>query len=57
MEQNAIKKVTKKVVASLMSGTPYEWPPSCLIFAYQPVRPEKNAQCENLGAYKAKEEK
>ena len=57
MEKKAIKKLAKKAIVSLMSGTPYEWPPSCLIFAYQPVRPEKNTQCENLSTLQTKEEK
>lgn len=57
MEKNAIKKITKKAVASLMSSGPYEWPPSCLIFAYQPVRPEKNSQCNNLSTPQTKVEK
>lgn len=48
MEKNIIKKITEKAVASVMSSGPYEWPPSCIVFAYQPMRPKrKNAKCND----------
>ena len=38
-----VQQVAKKMVASAIDGEPREWPPSCGIFAYQPMRPERKA--------------
>lgn len=47
MKNNKIKEIAKVVTSTVMSSIPYEWPPSCILFAYQPVRPEQqNAQHE-----------
>lgn len=58
MKKGRIRSISKKITSAVMLSGPYEWPPSCLLFAYQPVRPEqKPAQCQNLGASETKEEK
>lgn len=58
MKKDIIRSISKKITSAVMLSGPYEWPPSCLLFAYQPVRPEqKPAQCENSDASETKEEK
>lgn len=39
MEKNIIKNIVKKVTTSAVSNSSAEWPPTCLMFAYQPMRP------------------
>lgn len=39
MEKNIIKNIVKKVTTSAVSSSSTEWPPTCLLFAYQPMRP------------------
>lgn len=57
MEKNLFKKITKKAAESVMSSGPYEWPPSCIVFAYQPMRPEqKDVQCDSTNAPENKED-
>lgn len=57
MKKTMIKEIAKKVTATVMSSGPYEWPPSCILFTYQPVRPEqKNAQCCNMNTHENREE-
>lgn len=57
MEKNLIKKIVQKAVALVTSSDPYEWPPSCIVFTYQPVRPkQKNLQCEKPDTSESKEE-
>lgn len=56
MEKNIIKEIAKKVTSSVLSSDPYEWPPSCIVFTYQPVRPEpKNVQGDNTHASENKD--
>lgn len=57
MKNNKLKEIAKMATAAVMSSGPYEWPPSCLLFTYQPVRPElKNVQRENVNAPESKEQ-
>lgn len=54
---NNIKKAAKLIATKVISSGPYEWPPSCILFAYQPMRPEqKTAQCDNTDAPENKED-
>lgn len=41
MKDKLIKEVTKVIATAMLSTDPYEWPPSCMFFSYQPSRPEK----------------
>ena len=57
MKNKLIKKVTKVIVATMLSTDPYEWPPSCMFFSYQPSRPEKLiTPSSNANAYDNKNE-
>ena len=57
MKNELIKKVTKVIVATMLSTDPYEWPPSCMFFSYQPSRPEKlAASSSNANTYDSKNE-
>lgn len=38
------EKVVKKVVERLAEPTPWEWPPQCIGFMYQPVRPRRSVE-------------
>lgn len=38
--QEKIKQVAKAKITEMVMQEPREWPPTCLMFAYQPVRPE-----------------
>lgn len=58
MKNNTIKNLAKQITSTVLSSGPYEWPPSCLLFAYQPVRPEQKAvQCKHAGTSEHKDEK
>ena len=57
MEKNIIKKIAQKAAVSMMSSGPYEWPPSCLIFTYQPVRPETDMKHTSLVRLETDKEK
>ena len=46
--QEKIKQATKTMVREMVMQEPRTWPPTCLMFAYQPVRPE--IQEENSAA-------
>ena len=57
MERNIVKKIAKKAAEGMMSSIPYEWPPSCILFTYQPARPtQKIAQAENAGTSETRED-
>ena len=57
MEKNVVKKIAKKVAEGMISSIPYEWPPSCILFSYQPMRPEhQNVHVENTDTSKARKE-
>lgn len=57
MKEKMTKKAIKMVATAVASSGPYEWPPSCIFFTYQPMRPErKNSQCNNPNATESKEE-
>ncbi len=57
MKNSKIKDMAKVLISKMTSDIPYEWPPSCLVFTYQPMRPEQqNIQCDNVDASKAKED-
>lgn len=57
MEKNVVKKIARKAIEGMMSSIPYEWPPSCILFSYQPMRPEqRNVQVENAETSKTREE-
>lgn len=38
------ERVVKKVVEKLAEPTPWEWPPQCIGFMYQPVRPRRSEE-------------
>lgn len=49
MKNEKIKGIAKAVATAAMSHDTYEWPPSCLLLTYQPMRPEqRNVLCENM---------
>lgn len=51
MKNSKIKDMAKVLISKMTSDIPYEWPPSCLVFTYQPMRPEqKNVQNDNTHA-------
>lgn len=57
MKNRKIKDIAKVVTSAMVSSGPYEWPPSCILFSYQPLRPEQeNVQRSNLNTCKGKEE-
>lgn len=39
--QNKLAEVTRKIVSGMAEDESREWPPTCLILAYQPIRPCK----------------
>lgn len=46
--QEHINNATKAVVSNMLMQDAREWPPSCMILAYQPMRPIQqmdNAEC------------
>lgn len=45
MEKHYTKpeKIVKKMVTRLATPTPWEWPPQCIGFMYQPVRPNHSS--------------
>lgn len=50
------KKIAENLAAKMISHDAEEWPPSCIFFAYQPVRPESPAASSNSIANVCKEE-
>lgn len=40
-QNDRIEKVIEKVVTHMVGAELYGWPPQCMSFLYQPVRPEK----------------
>ena len=55
MKEIMTKKAIKMVATAVASSGPYEWPPSCIFFTYQPMRPEqKDEQCDNTNAPESK---
>lgn len=38
--QDKLKNATKALINRMVTQDSEEWPPTCLILAYQPVRPE-----------------
>ena len=56
MKHNGFKEIVKMVTSAVMSSGPYEWPPSCLLFSYQPMRPNQEpAPCDHLITHKSEE--
>lgn len=39
-----IKKVTAKMATAMVDGDAREWPPVCVLFAYQPLHPNAAAK-------------
>lgn len=39
------KHITKVFVANMIERDAREWPPTCLMFAYQPERPHCHLNC------------
>lgn len=46
--QEKLKNATKMFVGKMVEQDAREWPPTCLIMAYQPVRPYQQADYEQL---------
>lgn len=44
MKNKIIKEVVKVIATDMVSSDPYEWPPSCIFFSYQPSRPHKTEE-------------
>ena len=42
-----IKHATKVVISNMVDQETREWPPKCLILAYQPVRPCRKREGED----------
>ena len=40
--QDKVKKTVTALVNHMIEGDTYEWPPTCALFTYQPVRPYDN---------------
>lgn len=38
-----VKDVSKQLVANMIKHDMTGWPPDCLLFTYQPIRPASNA--------------
>ncbi len=57
MKEKMTKKVIKMVATAVASSGPYEWPPSCIFFTYQPMRPnQKDVHCNNTNTPVSKED-
>lgn len=41
--QEKIHNAACTIVNNMVDNEPREWPPACLFFAYQPMRPEVNS--------------
>ncbi len=39
LTQKAINNLSKKLVTKMVDKEPREWPPTCILLSYQPVRP------------------
>lgn len=45
MEMNEkVKNLSKKLASAMIANDSDEWPPDCIIFTYQPIRPKKEDQ-------------
>lgn len=43
--------LVKKVVNKLVDSTIYEWPPQCIGFMYQPIRPNRKQTFPKCNKY------
>lgn len=46
--QEYIKKTAKALVTKMVEHDTDEWPPTCIVLAYQPMRPTKQADFHQL---------
>lgn len=46
--QEHIKNATKALVANMVAHDAEEWPPTCIVLAYQPMRPKQQADSHQL---------
>lgn len=46
--QEHIKTAAKALVANMVSHDAEEWPPTCIVLAYQPMRPIQQADFQQL---------
>lgn len=46
--QDHIKNAAKALVANMVEHDAEEWPPTCIVLAYQPMRPTKQVDSHQL---------
>ena len=46
------KEMMKKVIKHVIDAEVYGWPPQCVSFLYQPVRPQKSGKALSCGIEK-----
>ena len=41
-----IQKTARDYIGKMVDGDAREWPPTCMVFAYQPMRPIQQVTCQ-----------
>lgn len=46
--QEIIQNTARDYISKMVDNDAREWPPTCMVFAYQPMRPIQQADCQQV---------